>query len=97
MFYGKKNLLEFQLGIISIIKKIKSYHRLRHEELILKIHLKKKIDEAKNALKILDKILPKGPKIKKEKVEKIIPKDKHTEALEVEIESIRDKLSRLQQ
>ena len=70
--YGEKNLLESQLGLINIRKIIGNYKKLRAEELNLKITLKKKIQELKDALSVLEKSLPKS------KMEKDIENEEET-------------------
>jgi len=93
--YGEKNLLQSQLGLALLLKNVKKYHQSRREELLLKIQLKKKIEEVNNILKNLEKILP---KIKlpegEEKAE--TRKKKRSLTLGDEIREIREKLSKLQ-
>jgi len=108
--YGEKNLLQSQLGIINITKKFKEYERLRKEELLLKIHLKSKIEELKNSLSFFDRLIPKLPKEKeeiKEKANQETPafpeqeKEQKEETrkrllIDKELEEIKARLSRLQ-
>jgi len=108
--YREKNLLQSQLGIINITKKFKEYERLRKEELLLKIHLKSKIEELKNSLSFFDRLIPKLPKEKeeiKEKANQETPafpeqeKEQKEETrkrllIDKELEEIKARLSRLQ-
>jgi len=92
--YGEKNLLQSQLGLASLLKNIKKYHKSRKEEILLKIQLKKKIGEVNDILRILEKILP---RIKlPEGEEKAKTKRKRSLNLEDEIREIKQKLARLQ-
>ncbi len=100
--YGEKNLLKTELGMLGFIRRIRTYKKLRNEELALKIVLKKKVDEVKEQLEILDKILPhtkmggliKRPKPKNENIALSI-EDKAALTLEQEVETIRRKLEML--
>src|SRR3989344_2544690 len=93
--YGQKNLLESQLGILSISKRYKEYQRLRKEELVLKVALKSKIESIKNILSSLDKMLPKTKMaLEISSLKMILPK-RSKATLEQEIDSIRTKLSKL--
>ncbi len=100
--YGEKNLLKSELTLLGFIKRMRNYKKLRNEELALKIVLKKKVDELKGQLEILDKILPhtkmagliKRPKPKNE-MAGLSAEDKATLTLEQEVEAIRRKLETL--
>jgi|SRR3989338_363807 len=59
-FFGERNLLEGQLGLVNSIKRYKEYHKLRRQEMLLKIGLKRNISEALEELSVLNKILPKA-------------------------------------
>ncbi len=91
--YGEKNLLQSQLGLASLLKNIKKYHKSRKEELLLKIQLKKKIEEAKDIIRTLEKILP---KIKLPEGEETSSVRKRSLTLGDEIREIRQKLAKLQ-
>lgn len=80
MLFGESNLLQSQMGLLTMLKQYQEYEVLRKEELFLKIELKKKIGEAKEFLDVLSKSLPeskfleeqeKKEKMQKELVEKI--------------------------
>lgn len=97
--YGQKNLLQAQLSLLEVTKHCKAYQDFRKEELILKITLKNKVDQVKENLAILDKILPKTKfmdkhesKDSREKSDIFAKKDL---SLEQEIDKIRRKLSSL--
>ena len=106
VFYGKKNLLQSQLELLSTIKRQRNFHKLRKDELLLKIELKRKVEETKTALDILEKSLPKTQFKEQEQEEKQIAKSmvfpqeelqvKQKEfTLERELEEIKSKLSKL--
>ena len=92
--YGKKNILYCQMEMLTILKKIKAYKKLRKEEFALKKILKKKIEEARETLKNLEKILPetKQNKFRAARIDKTPRKRKD---LESEIEEIKRKISEL--
>ena len=93
--YAKKQLLQSQLESLNIIKRIKRYHELRKEELILKIALKKKLEDIKTELNIFERFLPKTQK-GEEDLSMPIERQIKRNALEDEINSIKDKLAQLQ-
>lgn len=100
--YGEKNLLGVELGTLSFVKRLRNYKKLRQDELVFKILLKKKFDEVIEQLNVLDKLLPhskmagliKKPKPRSE-FEGMSAEDKAALTLEQEIEAIRRKLERL--
>lgn len=98
VLYGQKNLLQVQLSLLEISKHYKAYQELRKQELLLKISLKNKIEQAKESLAILEKMLPKiklpgrDQQQKKESLEIFSKKDL---SLQEEIDYIRQKLSKL--
>lgn len=97
--YWYKHFLHSELEILDIVKRIKNYQRLRREEHILRIALKKKINESIEALNILDKLLPHARfhgLMKKNKAEEEIIEDKEALSLDQELEQIRNKIERLQ-
>ena len=97
--YGERSLLFSELNILGFVKRLRNYKKLRSDELILKIVLKKKIDELKEQLEVFDKLLPhskmagliKMPRPKEE----LSLDDKEALTLEQEVERIRRKLERL--
>ena len=92
--YGKKNILYCQMEILTILKKIKAYKKLRREEFALKKILKEKIEEAREMLKNLEKILPETKKNKFRAV-RIDKTPRKRKDLESEIEEIKRKISEL--
>ena len=50
--YGKKNLLHSQLGLLTSVKRVEEFKKLRSQELKLKIELKRKLEEAKESLNL---------------------------------------------
>ena len=94
--YGKKHLLNSEMGVLNMIRRSTEFNKLRKVELELKNLFKKKINEINLDMEELDKILP---KMKIEQVREVKVKDgsyrKKREELEVEIEEIKQKLSLL--
>lgn len=94
--FGAKSLLQSQVFLLNTIKNIRNYNSLRNEELAVKILLRRKLSEIEEALKVLDKVMPKlkdsedaeGDDKKKTSVKKRMD-------LESEIEEIRRKIDRL--
>ncbi len=98
--YGEKYLLTAELGVLGFIKRLRNYKKLRQEELILKIALKKKIDEVEEKLEIFDKLLPHTKMaglIKKPTPKEYNLDDKEDLTLEQEVERIRRKLETLRE
>ena len=96
--YGQKNLLYGELGLLSIVRRIKEFNKLRQEEIVFRLTLKKKIEEFLENLQLLDKLLPqdKLPGLDKKKSEEELMKMKGELSLEQEIEVIRRRLEKLE-
>lgn len=96
--YGQKNILHGELEVLSILKRIKLYKKLRREELVLRLSFKKKVGDVLENLKVLDKQLPhsKMAGLKKKVAKEDIEENNENLTLEQEIESIRMKLEKLQ-
>ncbi|MBM3233241.1 MAG: hypothetical protein FJY98_01610 [Candidatus Liptonbacteria bacterium] len=101
--YGKKSLLESQFFILNAMKHYNEYRRLRKEEFMLKVALKKSADDVMSSLNHLESLLPKAS-IKVEKSKHINTshvKEVHSKqqdkvlALDLEINRIKQKLSAL--
>lgn len=58
--YAEKSLLKIQAQFISVLQHLSNYHSARDEELKLKLELKNKIQEVKESIENLDKVLPKS-------------------------------------
>src|SRR3989344_966991 len=56
--YGHKTMLEAQINLLSTLKRLKTYTQYRKQELTLKIELKRKMEEIKEHLDLLDKLIP---------------------------------------
>jgi len=97
--YSQKNLLRTQIEVLNILKSYKVYQRLRKKEFMLKIELKNKINEVKDNIILLEKILPKMLLNNMEKNKPISTAIMREEdlTLEQEVERIRQKLSRLKE
>lgn len=97
--YGDKNILYSELGLLGIVKRIRVYKKLRAEELILRIALKKKFDEVLECLQILDKLLPHdklaGLEKRRQKAKEEKAEGKENLSLEQELERIRRKIEHL--
>lgn len=92
--YIQKNMLENELGLLSIMKIIRRYKELRKEELTLKVAVKTKLDEIMNMYKEIDQILPKMEISRKEIEDEFLElsEKKQEGSLEEEIEAIKRKL-----
>jgi len=99
--YGKKNLLQIQLELLMIVKRIKEYRSLRNDEFALKIALKNKVDETLVVVQSLEKLLPKVrvPDMpKREEHEEIVyanPLFQKELTIDQELEKIKAKLASL--
>ncbi|MBI2452006.1 hypothetical protein HYV50_02925 [Candidatus Pacearchaeota archaeon] len=100
--FGHTGLLNGQLELLDIMKKVRNYRTVRNEELMLKIVLKAKIGELLEAIEKLEKTLPESyfkaevPKAKKERMSAENRKELEELGLQGEIDEIRRKLDRLQ-
>ena len=96
--FGEKYILYGELGILNMLKRLKNYKKFRSEELILRLTLKKKIDDAQENLRVLDKLLPhhKMEGLRKREMKEDLIEENEALTLEQEIEAIRRKLERLQ-
>ena len=98
--YGEKHILHSELGMLNIIKRIRSYNKFRQEELVLRLAVKKKVDEIRECFELLDKLLPhdKLAGLKKEqKAKEDIAGGKAEISLEQELEMIRRRLENLRE
>ncbi len=100
LLYGKKSFLEAQLSLLNSTKHLNEYKKLRKEEFMLKIELKKSADEALVSVNLLQSLLPKTV-IKEEKHHKTVVHhfstviDDKNASLEQEIDKIKQKLAAL--
>ena len=98
MTYGKKGLLQAQLYLLNATKHEYEYKKLRKEEFLLKIALKKAADETLASLNVFESLLPKTT-MKEEKhplkKEIIHTVESKRATLDQEIESIKQKLASL--
>jgi hypothetical protein len=94
--FGQKELLNMQLDMLNTLGRLKHYKKLREEEHVLKIALKSKIGQSKDALEKLKGLLPKTEyKFGSDEMGKAIMDE--DVSLSEEIEIIRKKLSKLSQ
>ena len=96
--YGDKNLLHSELELLGIIKRITNYKKLRKDDLILRLTLKKKIEDILENLKLLDKLLPhsKMAGLLKQRAGEEAIEEGEKLTLEQEIEAIRRRLEKLE-
>ncbi|MBX4196368.1 hypothetical protein KW805_02155 [Candidatus Pacearchaeota archaeon] len=95
--YGQKHLLHSQLSLLNSVKRMRGYEKLRKEENLLKIELKKTVLDALNSLEILEKMLPKGNFIThKPAIRYDMMQDKEVITIEEELNAIKKKLTYLQ-
>lgn len=93
--YGQRNFLNSELDLLSIVKRIKNFKKLRADEQVLRLTLKKKMEEMIETLVVLDKLLPPGHfRILKQEGTGLKEKEE-TLTLDQEIEMIRRKLEKL--
>lgn len=93
---GKRELLESQINLLEILKRVKNYKILRKRELILKGKLKKSLSFLSSELNQIKNNLPESENelgIKEETTKQEIEKDKNIES---QLQEIREKLARLQ-
>lgn len=96
---GQTHLLSAEMELLTALKHLRNYKKIREEENVLKISVKAKLGEIQETLKILDKLLPHAS-FMKEKEDPLLHsikehEDKKENSLEQELESIRQKLARL--
>jgi len=99
--YGKRSLLQIQLELLTIVKRIKEYRSLRNDEFALKIALKNKVDETLMAVQNLEKLLPKvkvpnmPQREEHEEKESLGPSFQRELSIDQELERIKAKLALL--
>jgi len=94
--FGEKNLLQSELEILSILKRYQTYKKLRKEELKLKALLKKTINDTREEISKVDKLLPKTKDDKFSSVD-LSHAQKARKDLEGEIEEIKRRIMALQE
>ncbi len=92
---GKKNLLYSQINILDLIKRLQESKKIKDEKLAIKLLIRKKANEAIEELKSLYKLLPQIREDSSETDYEIKTKERRREDLELEIESIRRQIERL--
>jgi len=86
--YGKKNLLHSQLGLLTSVQNLEKYRKLREEELVLKIALRKKLEESKELLDAFERLLPKTKAEEElEAEERAMERSKELELRKVQLEA----------
>ncbi len=91
----QKSLLQSQLSSLTSVKHLRSYKSLRHEELLLKIHAKKLLEELKQEIDMLTKHLPEPIIERKMEEETLIEEKPQHASLEDELDAIKAKLASL--
>ena len=92
--YGERAFLESEAIILDIIQRKSSYLESRKKELLFRIDVKTKIDEALLLLADLDKKLP---KVSLDKSQDFKEKEKESLSIEQELNKIKEKLEALKQ
>ena len=92
--YGQRNFLNSELDLLSIVKKLRNFKKLRADEQVLRLTLKKKMEEVIETLEVLDKLLPPGH-FRMLKEQSGMKEKDETLTLDQEIEMIRRKLEKL--
>lgn len=93
--YMQKSLLEGQLESLMSMKNLHAYRQLRQEELMQKIKLKKLIEETKQDIDVLLKVLPEPVQVEGEKDALTDEQEKKNSSLEAELDMIKAKLAAL--
>lgn len=99
LWYGKKSFLEAQLSLLNATKHFYAYKKLRKEEFMLKLALKKSAEDALSSVNLLQSILPKTTmKEEKHHVKGTVHNissaiDEKSLSLDQEIEHIKQKLT----
>jgi hypothetical protein len=109
--YGEANLLNSEISILTVMQKYQEFKKLRKRELFLKVELKKLIEDAKESLDTVSRILPKTKfdeddeiiEINKEifgqiqiSQKEIIKEEQAKYSIEEELEQIKKRLEKLQ-
>jgi hypothetical protein len=105
---SKKDILSTQMNLIKMLKVMKSFHKLRSEELKTKAQIQKKLKELDSDIHKLELLLPKikipkilqtGTEEIKEEVKETVKKkekDPHEKDLEQQLLEIQEKLKKLE-
>lgn len=98
VLYGQKNFLKAQLDVLDLVKHYLLFLKARKEEFILKIELKNKLEDTKNNIILLERMLPRVYSAETEAKKKVHfeKESKEVSSLEQEIELIKQKLAGLQ-
>ncbi len=94
-FYGKKELLNSELNILTILKRFKSYQLLRRKESIAKSKLRNQLQSIKVRIKNLDETIPTKKISKSKEKKKTLTRDKESRGIQEELDEIRRKLEEL--
>lgn len=96
--YGRKHFLQAQLNMLNSMKHHTEYEKLRKEELLLKLQLKKLIEDAQNSARVLDALLPRikvhTPE-QRETREELNELEAEERSIEQEIDEVKKRLMRL--
>lgn len=102
---AKRDILSFERDLLRVLKRLKSYHKIRSEELKFKLRIYRKIKELKINLNKLGNLLPKVkiPEIlSKGREEVTIDKKSKTigdysdDDLDMQLQEIQDRLKKLE-
>lgn len=97
--YGRRNLLEFELGFFNLIKEFQNYKKTRQRSQLAHIGIKKSVTALYKDLSAVDKLLPEVEDphhIKTKKIVAGVPPEPKPRSLDDEIADIKSKLAKLQ-
>ena len=95
--YGRRNLLEFELGFFELIKEFQNYKKTRQQNQLARLGIKKSVAALHKDLNNLNKFLPVVEDEHRKPTEKIVvgaPAEQNN--LDEEIADIKHKLANLQ-
>ncbi len=72
--FGETNLLQTQLSLLTTLKHWQEYMLLKHDELLMKLEVKKKVEEAKAFLDSMSKCLPESKLLEEQEKEERVRK-----------------------
>jgi hypothetical protein len=97
--YGRRNLLEFELGFFELIKQFQDYKKTRQQSQLTRLGIKKSVAALYKDMNLLDKLLPVVEDKHRKPAKKIIaglPPEPRPKTLDDEISDIKNKLAKLQ-
>ena len=103
--YSQKNILESQIDVISLMRTISNYKKLRTEEIMAKLQFKEVIEQLKENMNYLDKLLPNSEFLedftnnnitveKKQEITKSIAMETELDSIKARLAGLKTKLSK---